>query len=101
MEARIDLAGVGGEADLRIDAISRQVANDAFDREIREVGLAGDFAGDEDVVGGDEAFRRQRGWWSAVRQWSENGVADLVGDLVRVPHGNGFAGKEVTVRGHC
>jgi hypothetical protein len=29
----------------------------------------------------------------------ENGIADLVGHLVRMAHGYGFAGEEITIHG--
>jgi len=37
---------------------------------------------------------------SAARQWVENGVADLVGHLVGMAHGDGFAGEQISVRIH-
>ena len=97
----IDLAGVGREADGRIDVadLADDVADEAVDDGAAEVGLGGDFAGHDDEVGGDEGFAGDAADGVGLEAVVEDGVADLVGHLVGMAHGNGFAGEEISVRG--
>ena len=65
-----------------------------------EVGLGGDFAGDDGEVGGDERFAGDPADRVGCEAVVEDGVADLVGHLVGVAHRDGFAGEQVTIRAH-
>ena len=54
----LDLAGVGREADVRIDVadLADRVADELFHDFRRQAGPRGDLAGDDGKVGGDEGF---------------------------------------------
>ena len=58
VQMAIDLAGVGREADGRIDVadLADRRRGRGVDDGARQVGLGGDFAGDDDQVGGDQRF---------------------------------------------
>ena len=74
----IDLAGVGGEADGRIDVadLADGVADQVVERRRAQVGLGGDFAGHDGQVGGDQRFAGHAAVGSALRQWSR--IASLI-----------------------
>ena len=98
----IDLAGVGGEADGRIDVadLADRVADEAIDHGSAEVGLGGDLAGHDGQVGGDQGFAGHPAERVGCQAVVEDGVADLVGHLVGMAHRHGFAGEQVSVRTH-
>jgi hypothetical protein len=54
-----------------------------------------DFAGDDRGTGLHHRFAGDAGALVLRQDGVENGVGDLVGDLVRVAFGNGFGGEEV------
>jgi len=102
VQVRLNLAGAGGEADVRIgvadfldrradqaiEGFARQVAlvvisPETIARSVVTIGLAGDTAGG---VG--------------LEAMVKDSVADLVGHLIGMAHRDGFAGKEITVRVH-
>ena len=97
-----DLAGVGREADGRIDVadLADRIADEAVHDGPAEVGAGGDFAGDDGEVGGDEGFAGDAALVVGFEAVIEDGVADLVGHLVGMAHGDGFAGEQVSVFAH-
>ena len=58
VQMAVDLAGVGREADGRVDVadLADRVADDAIDGGPAQVGLGGDLAGHDGQVGGDQGF---------------------------------------------
>jgi hypothetical protein len=57
---------------------------------IVDVGLRGDFAGDDRHAGGDHGLDGDAGELILRQHRVEDGVGDLVGDLVRMAHADGF-----------
>ena len=58
-----------------------------------DVGLGGDFAGDDDQAGGGQGFAGDAAGWIFGEAGVEDGVGNLVGDLVGMAFGYGFGGK--------
>src|SRR5262249_49377556 len=79
VDAAIDLAGVGGEADGRVEVadLADDVADDLVHGGAGQLRLGGDLAGDDDQVGGDEGFAGD----PAHRVGGQAEVEDAVADL--------------------
>src|SRR5579862_3990753 len=92
-----DRAAVAVEA-----ALGRGVA-DVADHVLRDLaelglGLAGDLAGDHDEPGLDERLARDTTVGIARQQRVQDGVGDLVADLVRVALVHGLGGEDVVLQ---
>ena len=59
--------------------------------------LAADFAGEDDAIGGRQRLAGDARFGVLGQEQVDDGVADLVGDLVRMAFGNGFGREEVGV----
>ena len=96
VDGRYHGAGVGVEAVESV--VVADGGDDAANQTLEiDVGLGGDLAGNDHQSGG----RQRLGGDAAVRvllqAGIENGVGDLIGNLVGVAFGNGFRGKQETV----
>lgn len=85
-----------------VDAIVGVVVADALDRvagdsNVVNVGLRGDLAGEQYEAGSAQGLCRNAGLGILGQQGIEDGIRNLVSDLVRVAFGNRFGGKEVFV----
>ena len=58
-----------------------------------DVGLGGDFAGDDDQAGGGQGFAGYAAGGVFGQAGVEDGVGNLVGDFVGMAFGYGFGGK--------
>ncbi len=57
--------------------------------------LAAHLAGEHDAVGGDERLAGDACFRIAADEQVDDGIGDLVGDLVRMAFGHRFGGEEV------
>ena len=73
----------------------------AGDRCIVRVRFRGDFAGENDHAGVDHGFARDPRCWISFKKSIEDGVRDLVCDLVRMSLGDGFRCKYMAARHEC
>ncbi len=88
-----DGAGVGVEAHSAVGVAD--AADGAADEVLEfDVGAGGDFAGDDDEAGGAEGFAGDAGHGVLTEHFVEDGVGDLVRNLVGVSDGDGFGGEE-------
>jgi hypothetical protein len=62
-----------------------------------DVGLGGDFSGDDYQAGGGEGFTGDTAIGVFGEAGVEDGIGNLVGDLIGMAFGYGFRGKQVTV----
>ena len=93
-----DRAASGVKAQFRV------VISDAFDRLagnrlVVEFRLGRNFAGDDDETRVHERFACDTTFLVRGEGGIEDGVRNLVGDLVRVTFGNGFRSKEIVGHG--
>jgi hypothetical protein len=88
MQIDVHLDGLGREADGRIGIadLTDHVADDLVDPFARQVGLGRDLAGDDGQVGGHHGFAGDAALVVGRQAVIENGVGNLIGDLVRVAH---------------
>ena len=89
-------AGVG------VEAVEGVVVADGGDDAAHQaleidVGLGGDFAGDDHQAGGRQGFGGDAAVGVLLQAGVENGVGDLVGNLVGMAFGDGLRGKQETV----
>ncbi len=89
-------AGVGVEAVEGVVVADRghHAAHQALEV---DVGLGGDFAGNDDQAGCGEGFGGDAAIGVLLQAGVENGVRDLVGNLVRMAFGDGLRGKQKTI----
>ena len=85
--------------DCAVEALLRRVVADVEDLladDRRDVGVAGggDLTGDVDLAGGDQRLDGDPALRVLLEQRVEDGVADLVGDLVRVAFGDRLGGEQ-------
>ena len=59
-----------------------------------DVGRGVDLTGDVDLTGGDHGLDRDLAGGVVLDHSVEDGITDLVSDLVRVPLGDGLRGEE-------
>ena len=91
-----DGAGVGVEAVEGI--VVADGGNDAADKALEiDVGLGGDLAGYDHQAGGGEGFSGDAAVGVLLQADVQNGVGDLVGNLIRVAFGDGLRGKQETI----
>src|SRR5208282_3452266 len=64
-----------------------------------DVGFGGDLAGDDDQAGAGQGFAGDAAGWVFTQAGVENGIGNLVGDLVRMSLGYRLRGKQKTIRG--
>ena len=96
VDRRDDGAGVGVEAVEGI--VVADGGDDAADKALEiDVGLGGDFTGDDHQAGGREGLGGDAAVGILLQAGVENGVGDLVGNLVGMAFGHGFRGKQETV----
>jgi hypothetical protein len=62
-----------------------------------DVGFGGDFAGDDDQAGAGQGFAGDAAGRIFTKAGVENGIGNLVGDLVRMSFGYGLRGKQKTI----
>src|SRR5207237_7787956 len=98
VQVAFDLASVGGEADGRVHVadLADGVAHEAVHDGRRQVGFGRDLAGHDGQVGGDERFTGDAAGRVGGQAVVQDGVAALVGHLVRVRHRAGLARANVT-----
>ncbi len=65
-----------------------------------EHALAADFAGQDDAVGGGQGLAGHAGLRILGQEQIDDGVGDLVGDLVRMPFGDGLGREQVIATRH-
>src|SRR4029077_19768549 len=84
VQMRLHLAGFGGKADgrVRVADFLDHLADNAVHGGAGQVGVRGDFAGDDGQVGGDHGLARHAAHGVGGEAVIEYGVADLVRDLV-------------------
>ena len=80
----------GGVADLA-DGLADEVGD-------ADVGVGGDFAGDDDQAGAAEGFAGDAAEWVIGDHRVEDRVGDLVGHFVGVTHGDRFGGEQLRAR---
>ena len=102
VQVAIHLARVGRKADRRIDVadVAHRVAHQAIHRGRRQLGAGGDLARDHRQV-----RRHQRLAGNAAQRIGgqtevQDSVANLVGHLIRMAHGDRLAREEIPVRAH-
>src|SRR5450755_747610 len=89
-------------AGVRVEAVECVVVADGLDGaadyllEI-DVGFGGDFAGDYDQAGGGQGFAGNATEGVVGQAGVEDGVRNLVGDLIGMAFGHGFRSKQITV----
>ncbi len=88
-----DAAGIGVEAEFRAGVAD---VADHFAREVGEidVGLGGDFAGDDDQAGGDQRFAGDAAHRVVFQNGVEDGVGNLVGNFIGVTLGDRLRGEQ-------
>ena len=96
VDAGDDRAGVG------VEAVERVVIADGGDDAAHEgleidIGLGGDFAGDDDQAGGGQGFAGHAAVGVLLEAGVEDGVGNLVGDLVGMTLGHRLRGKQKTI----
>jgi hypothetical protein len=120
VQQHFDIGAVIGEAVLVVADVLDHIAGDLGDLLAVDHGfgaeflekrrLAAAFAGDHDLVGGRQSFAAETGIDEAVvgdaeldvvrDKRVENGVGNLVADLVRMAFGHRLAGKQVAFSRH-
>src|SRR5579859_2880644 len=93
-----DAAGVGVESVLRarVADLTHALANEP--RNVDVVGFRRDLAGDDDQAGRDERLAGDAALRIVGEDGVEDGVRQLVGDLVRMTLGDGFGGEREGAR---
>src|ERR1700722_9649225 len=105
MNPAIHLAGIGGKTDLlALLGVFRHVANlpDHLAHQLvngfaSERSLGRDFSGNDREIGSDQGFARHATEGIVRQAEVEDSIGDLIGHLVGMAHGYGFAGKQVSV----
>ena len=120
VQQHLDVGAVVAEAVLVVADVAHDAARDLGQRLAVDDGLlavllhegrrGAAFAGDHDLVGGDQRLAAQAGVGVAVvgdaeldvigDERVENGVRDLVADLVRMAFGDRFTGKKIVLERH-
>ena len=99
----IDLDGGVSEPDFRVGVADffHHVANNFVHSFTGQRGFCRNLTGNKGQIGRNQCFA-SHATCRVVRQTEvQNRVADLVGDFIRMAHGNRFAGEQITVgRGH-
>src|SRR5574343_330026 len=91
-------------AALVVDAVVGVVVANALDRvagdlDVIDVGVGGDFTGQHDQAGVAQGFGGNARMLVLGQDGVEDGVGNLVGDLVRMAFANGFGSEEVFAHG--
>src|SRR6185369_15927083 len=92
-------------ATLVVDAVFGVVVADTLDGFARNLNIIhvrvrGDLAGEHHQTGVAQGFSGDAGFGILGQDGVQDGIGNLIGDLVRVAFGNGFRGKQVIVRRH-
>ncbi|OPZ92994.1 MAG: hypothetical protein BWY72_02485 [Bacteroidetes bacterium ADurb.Bin416] len=103
IDASVDVGGLfmdGGEDTARIAfkhivafGITNAVDDGSGDFLKVDIGLRLDFSGQDNLSGGDQGFTGNFRGGVESQEFIEDGIRDLVGDLVGMTLGNGFRGK--------
>ena len=64
-----------------------------------DIGFGGDFSGDDDQAGGGESFAGDAAGGVFGEAGVEDGVRNLVGDLIGMAFGDGLGSEQITVLG--
>ena len=107
VHAHGDVAGLlvdGGDhgAGVGVEAVERVVVADGGDHAAHQrlevdVGLGGDFAGDDDEAGGGQGLARDAAVGVLLQAGVQDRVGDLVGDLVGMPFRHRFGRKQKSI----
>src|SRR5262249_8963217 len=102
VQVALDLAGVGGEADLGVGVadLAHGAADEVLDGGLTQVGLGGDLAGDDGEGGGGERLAGDAAGGVGGEAVVQDGVGNLVGHLVGMALRHGFGSEKVSVRAH-
>ena len=100
--ARLLVDGRDHGAGVGVEAVERIVVADGGDHAAHQalevdVGLGGDFAGDDHQAGGGQGFGGHAAVGVLLQAGIENGVGNLVGNLVGMAFGDGLRGKQKTI----
>ena len=100
--ARLLVDGRDHGAGVRVEAVECVVVADGGNHAAHQgleidVGLGGDFAGDDHQAGGRQRLGGNAAVGVLLQAGIENSVGDLVGNLVGMAFGHGFRGKQKTV----
>ncbi len=96
VDGRDDGAGVGVEA-IEGVVIADGGYNTAHQALQIDIGLGGDFAGDDNQAGGRQSFGGDTAIGVLLEACIQNRVGDLISDFVRMAFGDGLRGKQETV----
>ncbi len=75
-----------------------RLADDGSDIDIT---TGGNFTAYQNQAGCYRCFSRHTGFWVFRQECIQDGIGDLIANLVRMPLGYGFRSKQVTGRGHA
>ena len=100
--ARLLVDGRDHGAGVGVEAVERVVVADGGDDAANQalevdVGLGGDFAGDDDEAGRGQGFGGHAAVGILLEAGVQDGVGNLVGNLVGMTFGDGLRGKQKTV----
>ena len=100
--ARLLVDGRDHGAGVGVEAVEGVVVADGGDDAAHEalevdVGLGGDFAGDDHQAGGRQGFCGDAAVGILLQAGVQNGVGNLVGNLVGMAFGDGLRGKQKTI----